>query len=64
MSKKTPVIQFEACLKASTPSAKPIKIGPEGEATIELETDSSQLAAVVKLLSMLQTTFRVTIEAV
>lgn len=57
-------IVFEACLKQSTPSSKPIKIGGEGEADILLETDSSQLAQVMMLITRLGEIFKVTIEEV
>ena len=63
MNNKTK-ITFIACLKGSTPSAKPIKIGPEGEADILLETDSQQIAEVMRLITLLGTTFKVTIEGV
>jgi len=59
---KSVVIEFEACLKGSTPSAKPIKFGAEGEADIILETDAGQMTKVVKLLGLLGQTFKVTIE--
>lgn len=55
-------IVFEACLKQSTPSSKPIKIGGDGEADILLETDSQQLAQVMRLITRLGETFKVTIE--
>lgn len=61
--KKKPMIKLEACLKQSTPSAKPIKFGPDGEADIIFETDGSQMTEVVKLLAFLGTTFTLTITA-
>ncbi len=63
MSKKRGTkISFTASLKQSTPSSKPIKFGPEGEAEIILETDAQQMTKVVRLLGFLNTTFKVTIE--
>ena len=56
-------IQFEACLKSS-PSAKCIKFDSEGDAEIIFETDASQMANVLKLLTLIQTSFKITIEEV
>jgi hypothetical protein len=56
-------ITFEACLKQSTPSAKPLKFGPEGESEISLEADASQKIQVIKLLAIpAGKTFKVTVE--
>lgn len=66
MAKKTAKpkkIQFLACLKGSTPSAKPLKFGAEGDGEVILETDAGEMAEVIKLLTMIGTTFKVTIEA-
>lgn len=54
-------IVFTACLKSSTPASKPIKFGAEGEAEIILETDAGEMANAVKMLTLLGTTFKVTI---
>lgn len=62
MPKKKPVAQFIACLKGSTPSAKPIKFGAEGEADITFETDCGEMAQVIRLLQLVGKTFKVTIE--
>ena len=63
MSKKRGTkISFTASLKQSTPSSKPIKFGPEGEAEIVLETDAQQMTKVIKLLAFLGVVFKVTIE--
>ena len=58
---KTNTITFEACLKQSTPGAKPIKFSGDGSAEITLEADAGEMANIVRLLTMLDTTFRVTI---
>lgn len=60
--RKEPTIIFEACLLQSTPAAKPIKFGPEGESHITLEADASQQEAVKKLVGRAGVTFKITIE--
>lgn len=56
------VIIFEAALKQSTPGAKPIKFGPEGEAEIIFETDASQMEQIKKLIGQYGCTFKITME--
>lgn len=59
---KKDYIEFEGCLKQSTPGAKPIKFGPEGEAEITLEADASQMAEVKKLVGCAGIMFKITME--
>lgn len=61
MKKNKDEIEFIACLKQSTPGAKPIKFSGDGAAEITLEADAGEMASVIRLLTMLDTTFRVTI---
>jgi len=60
VSKNKPITLL-ACLKQTTPNAKPIKIGGEGEAEIVLETDAQQLTQVLRLVPLLGQMFRVTV---
>lgn len=62
--KKNGCIEFEACLKQSTPGAKPIKFGPEGEAEIIFEADASQKDAVMQLIGQYGVIFKITVEVV
>lgn len=66
MKKKnnTSAITFEAALKQSTPGAKPIRFGPEGEAEIIFEADASQVEQVKKLVGQFGVTFKITMEVV
>lgn len=52
---------FEACLKQSSPSSKPIKFGAEGDSEITLEAPASEMAQIVKMLTLLGETFIVKI---
>lgn len=62
--KKNNIIEFEAYLKQSTPGAKPIKFGPEGEAEIIFETDASQREEVMKLVGQYGVVFKIKVEVV
>lgn len=58
-------IEFECCLQQSTPSAKPLKFGPDGESVITLEADAGQKLEVIKLLSIpAGTMLKVTVEVI
>ena len=59
---KKDIITFTACLKQSTPGAKPIRFSGDGAAEITLEADAGEMAKVIRLLTMLGTSFKVTIE--
>ena len=54
-------ITFQACLKQSTPSSKPIKFGAEGDSELTLEVPAQEMAKVVKMLTLLGETFIVKI---
>lgn len=60
--KKVSVIEFEACLKQSTPASKPIRFGPEGEAEIILEADASQMNEIKKLVGQYGVMFKIKME--
>lgn len=63
MAKNKTSIEFEACLQQSTPAAKPLKFGAEGDSVITFEADAGQKLEVLKLLAIQPgTTFRVRIE--
>jgi len=64
MSKRKMVAQFMGSLKQSTPGAKPIKFGPDGESDISLEADAQQKAEVMKLIGRSAEVFKITIEEV
>lgn len=64
MSKSKIVAQFIGALKQSTPGAKPIKFGPDGESDISLETDAQQMKEVMKLIGRSAEVFRITIEEI
>jgi hypothetical protein len=62
MAKPRIVAQFIAALKQSTPGAKPVKFGPDGESDISLETDAQQMREVMKLVGRSAEVFKITIE--
>jgi len=56
------VIEFEAALQQSTPGAKPIKFGPEGDSTITFEADASQMNEIKKLVGQYGVIFKISLE--
>jgi len=64
MAKPKIVAQFIAALKQSTPGAKPVKFGPDGEADISLEADAQQMKEVMKLVGRSEEVFNNRIEEV
>ena len=59
---KKSICQFEAALKQSTPGARPVKFGAEGDSTIEFEVDASQAAEIKKLVGLSGVVFKITVE--
>ena len=55
-------ITFEAVLKQTTPVAKPIKFGPDGDSEIIFEADASQQEAIKQLIGQSGVVFKITME--
>lgn len=62
MAKPKIIAQFIGALKQSTPGAKPVKFGPDGESDISLEADAQQMREVMKLIGRSSEVFKITIE--
>jgi len=56
------ICTFEAALQQSTPGAKPIKFGPEGDGNITFEFPDSESSKVQKLIGKAGVTFKISIE--
>lgn len=57
-----PKVKFRAALQQSTPSAKPIKFGPDGDGNITLEFPASDSGEIQKLIGTAGIIFDVSIE--
>ncbi len=64
MARPKIVAQFIGALKQSTPGAKPVKFGPDGESDISLEADAQQMKEVMKLVGRSAEVFKITIEEI
>ena len=56
-------ITFLAALAGQNTAAKWLSVSSEGDAKVVLEVDKTNLAAVLRLISLSGATFRVTVEA-